>query len=325
MSDTLSHHSHSGGEEKTPAGPEAPRGSAQPEAADKIKSRAPSLTSLRIAGSEGVETGPRKLAFEAVVQGLRELVLHNYLEGVYVDECGEQRRDPSRGLYHPLGLAPELWGLIMSWMGRLHVASLETCGGACRAFYLATRMPQIYKNLLAMSLMLADCWKSPRAAFMGGKRIHWDGFYACKQTYLRPGVAETGFLTPIHQVTFYRYIRFMHPLWTGPRPVCDRVVVLVTTETPKDAVDILRHPASIDPDSAAMRTSNVFRGRVTREDDVINLCIHDRLGRAYKMRLSIGSKGLCLKCLQYRDLTDASDFGVEEWDLFRLARVRSYH
>lgn len=264
------------------------------------------------------------IIFKPVLEGLLELVVFNYLNCVVQDKNGLLSAFPMTSVYDPLGLAPELWALIMLWVGRIHVASLETCGSTCRALYIASRSQHIYADISRMAqLPPKPNLSRAREIFLDGKRMHWDGFYACKQSYLRPGISDVGFIQPMHMVTFYRYIRFVHP-FHSEYLICDQVLVLVTTESPLKAVEILRHPTKIDLNSAALLNCNVFSGQCKRSGDDLCLNLSDKQNRNYEMQLTVANRGLTMKCIRYRDLTDNWEFDVGDWNRFRLARVRSY-
>lgn len=58
-------------------------------------------------------------------------------------------------------------------------------------------------------------------------RLRFDGCYIATCHYLRPGVNDFSWNTPIHMVTYYRFLRFFRD---------GRVLSVLTTQEPKDIV-----------------------------------------------------------------------------------------
>ena len=47
-----------------------------------------------------------------------------------------------------------------------------------------------------------------RMMFVLRPRIRFDGLYVCKMKYMRTGLAEETMSNPVHQVNYFRYVRF---------------------------------------------------------------------------------------------------------------------
>jgi len=129
------------------------------------------------------------------------------------------------------------------WVGLLHAPSLEECAKTCRKMYLLSRNDLLWRQMylstrtclhphIASSIQCLS-W---RQMYFREARARTDGIYICKMSYFRPGMTDGAFFQPVHLVTYYRYLR-LYPERDG----C-AVVLLVTTEGPKTAIELLKKP-----------------------------------------------------------------------------------
>ncbi|XP_071451212.1 F-box only protein 9 [Hetaerina americana] len=147
---------------------------------------------------------------------------------------------------HISALPMEILIYILRWVVSPHLdlRSLESCSAVSRGFFLCSRDPEIWK-LACLRVWGSSCgvpggfYPTWRDMFVLGRpRIRFDGCYASKTTYVRPG--ENSFqdscYRPWHLVVYYRYLRFF-PGGTA--------VMLTTPDPPPGALVSLR-PYSTD-------------------------------------------------------------------------------
>ena len=178
---------------------------------------------------------------------------------------------------------------------------------------------------------------SYRQHYFERARVRTDGVYICKVSYFRPGMTEGAFFQPIHLVTYYRYLRFFS--WR------DRfaVLLLVTTEEPKRAIEMLRwvpgeQVNSFVPFGRSARNlvprfgckriaptlkdlpfkrANVFLGKYYREapeSSCLVLALFDPQSthRAlFHMELTVSKEGSVIVCDQYTSLSPPLSAGGE--------------
>lgn len=94
-----------------------------------------------------------------------------------------------------------------------------------------------------------------RTMFTARARIRFNGIYISTCNYVRSGASHSGWNTPVHIVTYYRYLRF-HPAGT--------VVSLLTTAEPTDVVHAL---GCVTPAPAPAWTKYVSVGRWRLDPD----------------------------------------------------------
>lgn len=108
------------------------------------------------------------------------------------------------------------------------------------------------------SLRLSPTYPSYRAMFHTRPRIRFNGCYISTVNYIRPGgntASQTTWNTPVHIVTYYRYLRFLRD---------GTCISLLTTTEPVDVVHYLNkenvhsHHAGALPSSVM---NNALRGR----------------------------------------------------------------
>lgn len=165
----------------------------------------------------------------ALIAAFSELLLH---------DPPESNKD--EGHKHILSLPVEL---------QLHVArfldiyNLERLSGVCRSWYILARdegLPQYPEVCFATWPLTGPVefqlygynWRS---MFLHRPRIRNDGIYISKNQYLRPGATEGSYYQPVHEVIYYRYLRFFPD---------GQVLSVLTSEAPKQAIQWLRLPSA---------------------------------------------------------------------------------
>jgi len=144
----------------------------------------------------------------------------------------------NEGGKHILELPMEL---VLHVSAFLEVKSLEKWSEACRSCYIVARdlsLPQ-YPELCfkvwpltgpAEFKLYGYNWRS---MYLHRPRIRFDGVYISKNHYLRPGQTEGNYYQPVHEVVYYRYLRFFEDA---------QVICAMTSDPPKQAIQWLRHP-----------------------------------------------------------------------------------
>ncbi|KAF1956485.1 hypothetical protein CC80DRAFT_444889 [Byssothecium circinans] len=168
-------------------------------------------------------------------------------------------------------------------------------------------------------------------------RIRFNGCYISTVNYTRAGsasVTQTTWNSPIHIVTYYRYLRFFR------NGTC---ISLLTTSEPADVVPYLYiehvHKNHGALPSAAMKDAVLGRWRLTSErlDEKEGTVVIEKAGVTAKymdkMVLNMGSAGRgarnnklsWLGYWSYNRLTDDwADFGLKHDKAFYWSRVKSY-
>ena len=125
-------------------------------------------------------------------------------------EVGEEGRPCPAG-----GLPDELLCRVLSF---LSAASLCAASRVCRHWHGAARDPRLWRALCARQwaedhLLAAALEELFRGSWfrMRARRpaLRHDGVYCAKVSYVRRGVAEWTFATPVQTVVYYRYLRFL--------------------------------------------------------------------------------------------------------------------
>ncbi|KAL5120331.1 hypothetical protein ACEQ8H_001621 [Pleosporales sp. CAS-2024a] len=180
-------------------------------------------------------------------------------------------------------------------------------------------------------------YPSYRTLFQRRPRIRFNGCYISTVNYTRAGQASPTNITwnsPIHIVTYYRYIRFLRD---------GTCISLLTTSEPQDVVPYLyvqhmhKHHGTLP--SAPMKDALLGRWRLTGphpEEDEGTLMV-ETAGVTpkymYKMVLRLGTAGRAAKnnkltwqaYWSYNRLTDDwAEFGLKNDRAFYWSRVKSY-
>ncbi len=108
--------------------------------------------------------------------------------------------------------------LLLRVLSFLSASSLCSASRTCRHWHALAREPRLWRSLcseqwsqdylLASTLaqLYADSWFRMRSR---RPVLRLDGVYCAKVSYVRKGVAEWTFNTPVHSVVYYRYLRFL--------------------------------------------------------------------------------------------------------------------
>jgi F-box protein 9 len=191
-------------------------------------------------------------------------------------------------------------------------------------------------------LLVPSPYPTYRTLFQRRPRIRFNGCYISTVNYTRAGQASPNMLTwnsPIHIVTYYRYIRFLRD---------GTCISLLTTSEPADVVPYLyvehmhKHHGSLP--SASMKDALLGRWRLTGPDvpgdesgEKEGTLIVETAGvtpkYTYKMVLGLATAGKGAKnnkltwqgYWSYNRLTDDwGEFGLKNDRAFYWSRVKSY-
>lgn len=242
---------------------------------------------------------------------------------------------------------------ISVWLGVLHMSSLERMSQTCHKLYLVQRQESLWRQLCQIQLgqhveYTTNSVHVPcRLQYVYMPKIRTDGVYICRIRYFRPGTAESissvSFNTPIHLVTYYRYLRF----WNTTEAY--KCVSYVTTEEPKKTViDRLREFPEGESVLVGMCTGWYEKGDTDR---TWLLHLHDpnmKYRVDSQMTLKVATTNLpsnttphpkpsqSLTCLDYRGhvenlhrssfnyTEDEVLYDVSEWGKFYFSKVKSY-
>jgi F-box protein 9 len=103
--------------------------------------------------------------------------------------------------------------IIRSIFSSMEPATLERCARVKKHWFIISREPGLWRHFCME--MWDSCaphhvarYKSWRRMFLERPRVHYDGIYISKNIYIRPGSTEGSYNQPVHQVVYYRYLRF---------------------------------------------------------------------------------------------------------------------
>jgi F-box protein 9 len=200
----------------------------------------------------------------------------------------------------------------------------------------------------ATSLLVPSVYPTYRTLFQRRPRIRFNGCYISTVNYQRPGASSINSLSwnsPIHIVTYYRYVRFLRD---------GSCISLLTTSEPADVVPFLHmehvHKNHGNLPSAPMKDALLGRWRLSgpvipTPSPSTEAEEHDKEGTLYietagvtpkylyKMILSVGNVGRKGKnnklswqsYWSYNKLTDDwGEFGLKNDRPFYWSRVRSW-
>lgn len=123
-----------------------------------------------------------------------------------------------RGKTHISALPTELFiNQILRKLAVMDPASLEAFGMTCKAYYLLSRDPSVWRfvhehfqRVFGLDGQSAQPLPSPlidyRRTFIESPRLRTEGLYISQCHYLRQGFVEDAFNQPFHVVTYYRYL-----------------------------------------------------------------------------------------------------------------------
>lgn len=165
---------------------------------------------------------------------------------------------------HISALPMEIILYILRWVvsSDLDLRSLEMCSRVCRGLYVCSRDAEIWR-LACVRVWGVNCggltgYNSWREMYLLRPRLHFNGCYISKTTYVRHGENsfQDQFYRPWHLVEYYRYLRFF------PEGI---VLMMTTPEEPLSCLGLLktrhaRHPA-------------VMKGHYRLHDDHVTLVL----------------------------------------------------
>ncbi|XP_017103380.2 F-box only protein 9 [Drosophila bipectinata] len=182
---------------------------------------------------------------------------------------------------HFSDLPPEIVMRILRWVvsAQLDMRSLEQCAAVCKGFYVYARDEEIWRlacnkvwghnvgtlNSDAEDTESSNTYYSWRDMFIRRERVHFNGCYISKTTYLRMGENsfQDQYYRPVQLVEYYRYIRFMPD---------GKVLMMTSADEPAQGVNRLKQPHNIRPD--------VLRGRYRLFGNTVTLVLQKSQARA---------------------------------------------
>jgi len=176
--------------------------------------------------------------------------------------------------------------LVMQVMTSLDVKSLERCSAACRLWYIIARD----QNLPQYTTLCFQAWPltGPEEYYLFGRnwrymylkrpRVRNDGIYISKNQYLRQGSTQGSYYQPVHEVVYYRYLRFFED---------GRVVSALSAEPPKQVLMYLR---PVNANSAAK--NKVQAGTYMVDGEMVSVWI--QMSEVYTSVLQLGLSSTAL-------------------------------
>ncbi|XP_017777306.1 PREDICTED: F-box only protein 9 isoform X2 [Nicrophorus vespilloides] len=166
---------------------------------------------------------------------------------------------------HICSLPMEILLYILKWVvsADLDMRSLEMVSMVSRGFYLCARDEEIWKLACSRAWGIncgnpMNIYSSWREMYVKRARLHFNGCYISKTTYLRHGENsfQDQFYRPWHLVAYYRYLRFFP----------DGLVLMLTTpDEPAQCVTHLKTRISKLP--------TILKGHYRLKDDKVTIVV----------------------------------------------------
>jgi len=216
---------------------------------------------------------------------------------------------------------------------QLHVAcfldntTLEVVSEVCRSWYILARdesLPQ-YPELCFTTWPLTGPAEFQlygfnwRSMFLHRPRIRSDGVYISKNQYVRPGATEGSYYQPIHEVIYYRYLRFFSN---------GQVLAALTSEAPKQVIQWLRLPQQSISGEPVHQKKDVQTGTYVAEEGEITvwqpmpfytLCLKLQLTSTKQGRNDRLSM-LAYSCLSNGNMCELDDMVVRRFQFAKLPK-----
>ncbi|KAH8247752.1 hypothetical protein KR038_009261 [Drosophila bunnanda] len=202
-------------------------------------------------------------------------------DSIYSGKMIASSRDASvlsTGL-HFSDLPPEIVMRILRWVvsAQLDMRSLDQCAAVCKGFYVYARDEELWRlacvkvwghnvgTLDAQDTGSSQVYYSWRDMFIRRERVHFNGCYISKTTYLRMGENsfQDQFYRPVQLVEYYRYIRFMPD---------GKVLMMTSADEPAQGVNKLKHLHNV-------QRADVLRGRYRLYGDTVTLVLQKSQAR----------------------------------------------
>lgn len=142
---------------------------------------------------------------------------------------------------HISDLPMEIILYILKWVvsSDLDLRSLDQCSSVCKGFYICAKDEEIWRLAclkiwgVQVGLLKGSSYLSWRHMYLDRHRVHFNGCYISKTSYLRYG--ENSFqdqsYRPIHLIEYYRYVRFFPD---------GHILMMTTPEDPTQSLAKLR-------------------------------------------------------------------------------------
>eukprot|EP01102_Stenamoeba_stenopodia_P021538 TRINITY_DN8708_c0_g1_i1.p1 TRINITY_DN8708_c0_g1~~TRINITY_DN8708_c0_g1_i1.p1 ORF type:complete len:394 (-),score=80.18 TRINITY_DN8708_c0_g1_i1:142-1323(-) len=129
--------------------------------------------------------------------------------------------------------------------------TVDYCARTCRGWYLIARQQDLWRRFCAAEWneyivkYEKDC-KNWRLLYIDWPRLRFDGIYYSKNIYIRSGDTEGRYFQPVHQVHYFRYLRFFKD---------GRCVSAMSFDKPKDVVQLLTSSKSSNETTSTSASS----------------------------------------------------------------------
>lgn len=151
----------------------------------------------------------------------------------------------------------------------LDVKYLEACSTTCRTWYIIARdegLPQFQrlcvKTWACTTTAIFEAYQCDwRNMFLHRPRLREDGIYISRNHYLRPGVTEGSYYQPVHEVVYFRYLRFFSS---------GTVIYALSSDPPKQVLNWFKPTPAL---SAASQSRAVHAGSFVLEEDNVQIWV----------------------------------------------------
>jgi len=181
--------------------------------------------------------------------------------------------------------------LILHVLAFLDVRALERSSATCRLWYILSREPSLpqYPDLCfqAWPLTGPDEFRlfgyNWRNMYLKRARVRNDGIYISKNHYLRAGSTEGSYYQPVHEVVYYRYLRFFQD---------GLVIAALTAEPPKQVVQWFRPLSLLPGGSSGAQKHAVQSGTYSIDGEEVSVWLSMSASYSTHLKLGLSSTGL---------------------------------
>lgn len=196
--------------------------------------------------------------------------------------------------------------LLHDVFARMDPRTLGRAACVCRKWSYLARMPSLWRSACLHAWQAWSRRENERrcqALFSGSWRLMWrqrprlrtEGVYVSRNTYLRCGIVEWTFRNPVHQVCYFRYLRFLPS---------GKVYYKTTPQVVREVAKQMSHrPAKAD---------GVLVGRCTLADSLVEAALLYPGVRPTVLRLRLRLRGTCQGANNRLDLISLVTCGMGE-------------
>lgn len=208
----------------------------------------------------------------------------------------------------------------------LDVKSLEACSTACRTWYIIARdegLPQFQRLCLktwaVTTTAIFEAYQCDwRNMFLRRPRLRDDGIYISRNHYLRAGSTEGSYYQPVHEVVYYRYLRFFSS---------GTVIYALSSDPPKQVLNWFKPTPALSV--AAAQSRAVHAGSYILEEDNVQIWVKISATHTTCLEMKLASTRLGLndrlalqeyKCVNDNGTVDKIDVEIKRFHFVKLPK-----